>query len=318
MADRHEQVAFLLSLVPWLVGRDRVAVSEAASHFGVPAERIREAVRLLVVTGVPGVTRSYQHDDLFDIDWDAFEQHDEIVLTHFVALEGAPRLSAREAAAVIAGLQYISALPGNADNAAIATLLGKLSRSASAAPSPLAVEALGSRAALGPIREALDRGVQLELEYLSADGRRESRRVDPLRVDTVDEVGYLRGWCHLRGAVRTFRLDRIAAATVTGEPIEHPAGEVPLPDALFQASPDDVEVELELSAAALPLLGDFLRDGDLAEAGPGRVRARVRVAHLHGLKRMAASLPGLVTVVAPEEARAVVRDWAAAGLARYR
>ena len=50
----------------------------------------------------------------------------------------------------------------------------------------------------------------------------------------------------------------------------------------------------------------------------GRVRTTVRVSHYHGLKRLIASMPGVATVVAPPEARAVVADWAAAGAARYR
>jgi proteasome accessory factor C len=43
----------------------------------------------------------------------------------------------------------------------------------------------------------------------------------------------------------------------------------------------------------------------------------MRVSHYHGLKRLVASMPGVVTVVEPVEARRVVADWAAAGAARY-
>ena len=49
----------------------------------------------------------------------------------------------------------------------------------------------------------------------------------------------------------------------------------------------------------------------------GRMRVTLRLAHVHGLKRLVAGLPGLVTVVAPAEARAAVAEWAAAGLAGY-
>jgi proteasome accessory factor C len=43
----------------------------------------------------------------------------------------------------------------------------------------------------------------------------------------------------------------------------------------------------------------------------------LRLAHVHGLKRLVAGLPGLVTVVAPDIARAAVAEWAEAGLAAY-
>ena len=111
----QDKLAFLLALVPYLMDHDRVSVENAAAHFGVPAGQIREAVRLIAVSGVPGETSQYQHGDLFDIAWDEFEENDQIVLTQMVAIDDSPRFSAREAAALIAGLQYLSALPENAE-----------------------------------------------------------------------------------------------------------------------------------------------------------------------------------------------------------
>ena len=91
----QDKLAFLLALVPYLMDRDRVSVAEAAEHFGVDAESMREAVRLIAVSGVPGETNAYQPGDLFDIAWDDFEENDQIVLTHQVAIDDSPRFSAR-------------------------------------------------------------------------------------------------------------------------------------------------------------------------------------------------------------------------------
>ena len=41
-------------------------------------------------------------NDLFDIDWDLLDEQDLIVITNTVGLERTPRLSAREAAALLA------------------------------------------------------------------------------------------------------------------------------------------------------------------------------------------------------------------------
>lgn len=314
----RDKLAFLLSLVPWLMDRDRVSVTEAADHFGMTPEAVREAVRLIAVSGIPGDTSSYQHDDLFDIAWDAFEERDEIVITHRVAIDDSPRFSAREAAALIAGLQYLSSLPENADSAAIASLMSKLSRGASAAPSQVAVEGSGTDRTLALIRDSVERGVQLELDYQSARGLRERRRVDPLRVESVDADWYLRGWCHLRQAVRTFRLDRISDPVVTDEPIAHRASDVVLPEALFEGTPDDIPVTIDLAASAAPLLADYLPDGAATEQHGDRLRTTLRVSHHHGLKRLVAGMPGVASVVEPADARAAVRDWAQAGLDRYR
>ena len=315
--NAQEKLTFLLSLVPFLIERERVSVADVAEHFGVDAEQIREAVRLIAVSGVPGETSTYQYEDLFDIAWDDFEDNDQIVLTNQVALDDSPRFSAREAAALIAGLQYLSALPENADRAAVASLMTKLSRGASAQPSPLAVEDTESDATLALIRESVTAGVQLEFDYLGARGTREKRRVDPLRVESMDADWYLRGWDHLRGAVRTFRLDRISNPRVSEQPTSHSAADVALPDKLFEASADDLVVTVDVTNSAAALLADYIPDGAAREQLEGRVRTTVRVSHYHGLKRLIASMPGVATVVEPPEARRVVAEWAAAGAARY-
>ncbi|CAN5380273.1 WYL domain-containing protein [soil metagenome] len=316
---RHAQdkLAFLLSLVPYLMDRDRVSVSDAAAHFGVPEEQIREAVRLIGVSGIPGETAMYQHGDLFDIAWDDFEDNDQIVLTNLVAIDDSPRFSAREAAALIAGLQYLSALPEHADRAAIASLSSKLSRGASAEPSQVAVEASETDATLALIRESVESSVQIEFDYLSSRGDAERRRVDPLRVESVDADWYLRGWCHLREAVRTFRLDRISNPQITSEPITHGVTDVTLPDTLFEGSADDLLVTIDVSPDGAVLLADYIPDGASTSEVDGLVRTTVRVSHYHGLKRLIASMPGVAIVVAPPEARRVVAEWAAAGAARY-
>jgi proteasome accessory factor C len=313
----QDKLTFLLSLVPYLVERDRVSVTEAARHFGVEPEVIREAVRLIAVSGVPGETSTYQSEDLFDIAWDDFEENDQIVLTHLVALDDSPRFSAREASALIAGLQYLSSLPENADRVAVASLMSKLSRGASAVPSQVAVERSESDETLVLIRQSVADGVQLEFDYLNSRGERERRRVDPLRVESADADWYLRGWCHLREAVRTFRLDRMSDPVVTTEPLSRAAADVSLPETLFEQSPDDLVVTIDIASAAEPLLADYVPDGAVRTEQHGRVRTTVRVSHYHGLKRLIASMPGVATVVQPSEARAVVAAWAAAGAARY-
>jgi proteasome accessory factor C len=316
---RHAQdkLAFLLSLVPYLIDRDRVSVAEAAAHFAVPESQVREAVRLIGVSGVPGETAMYQDGDLFDIAWDDFEDNDQIVITHLVAIDDSPRFSAREAAALIAGLQYLSALPEHADRAAIASLSSKLSRGASAIPSQVAVEANDTDATLGLIRESVESGVQLGFNYLNSRGESEHRTIDPLRVESIDADWYVRGWCHLREALRTFRLDRISNPVVTSDPITHGARDVTLPDSLFEGSPDDLVVTIDVEATAAPLLADYIPEGTPTSEVNGRVRTTIRVSHFHGLKRLIASMPGVATVVSPPEARAAVAEWAAAGAARY-
>jgi proteasome accessory factor C len=234
---------------------------------------------------------------------------------HHVAIDDAPRLSAREAAALIAGLQYLSASPENAGSASLASLRAKLTVGASSAPSRLAVAETEADASLALIREAVAEGRQLEFDYLNARGERGRRRADPLRIISQDADWYLQAFCHTREDVRNFRVDRMSDLVLTDEPIGDHSDRV-VPDTLFQRSDSDLDVVVDVEPSALPLLADYLADSSSREVD-GRLRVTLRLAHVHGLKRLVAGLPGLVTVVAPAEARAAVAEWAAAGLAGY-
>lgn len=328
MADKSpapqakDKVAFLLSLVPFLVEHERISVTETASHFDISPAQVREAVELIAVSGIPGETGQYQHGDLFDLAWDDFEENDQIVLTNLVAIDDSPRFSAREAAALIAGLQYLSALPENADRGAIASLMSKLALGASALPSQFAIGGSDSDSTLELIRESVARGVQLEFDYVDSRGGHERRRVDPLRIESNDADWYLRGWCHLREAIRIFRLDRISDPTVTTEPIITRVADIALADTLFEGSPEDIAVTLDIAAAAAPLLVDYLPEAAMADpatnaAASGTQRIVLRVPHFHALKRLVGGLPGLVSVIEPPDARLVAQRWAEAGIERY-
>ncbi|TPX03915.1 WYL domain-containing protein, partial [Schumannella luteola] len=208
-------------------------------------------------------------------------------------------------------------LPENADRTAIRALVEKLSRGASAAPSQLAVAGGPESEVLGLVRRAVADGRRVRFAYLNSRGEREEREVDPLRVESIDADWYLRGWCHLRQALRTFRFDRMSDMVVTDAPIEHDASEVRLPDTLFEPTSSDLEVTIEAAPEVIGLLADYIPDGALTTQVGDRIRTTLRVSHYHGLKRLIAGMPGTVQVVAPEQARRAVSEWATAGLARY-
>ncbi|GAA2458487.1 helix-turn-helix transcriptional regulator [Agromyces soli] len=310
-----DKLVFLLAFVPYLLERRVVDVSEAAEYFGLGEGEIRDAVRLIATSGLPGETGTYQPNDLFDIDWDSFEDDDVIVIVHHVAIDDAPRLSAREASALIAGLQYLSASPENAGSARLAALLEKLRLGTTGAPTQLAVAETEADASLARIREAVAAGRQLEFDYRNALGERARRRVDPLRIASLGADWYLQAYDHGREDMRNFRVDRMTGLLVSERPIaDHSGREVP--DTLFHGSDTDLDVVVDVAEETLPLLADYLADSSSEPAGD-RLRVTLRVAHYHGLKRLIAGLPGLVTVVAPAEARAAVAEWARAGLAGY-
>ncbi|MBN9180571.1 MAG: WYL domain-containing protein, partial [Microbacterium sp.] len=135
-----DRAALMLQLVPYLIGKGEVSVAEAADEFDVTPAQMRGMVEKLTVIGLPGEGGFWQlPNDLFDIDWDLLDERDLIVITNSVGLERAPRLTAREAAALLAGLQLARSLPGVEEGGVISGLLAKLARGASSAPADVIV-----------------------------------------------------------------------------------------------------------------------------------------------------------------------------------
>jgi predicted DNA-binding transcriptional regulator YafY len=69
---------------------------------------------------------------------------------------------------------------------------------------------------------------QVFLRHRSALGEGTERRFDPYGLVYRAGRWYAAGYCHLRGGVRVFRLDRIEQATLRGEPFTRPAEFDPL------------------------------------------------------------------------------------------
>ncbi|MEV4803853.1 YafY family protein [Nonomuraea sp. NPDC049421] len=95
------------------------------------------------------------------------------------------------------------------------------------------VRPMGGEGISRAIEEALLRRRVLRLDYADAKGALTSRDVEPgVFLGGRGGFWYLVAWCRLRDDVRVFRLDRIAAATVTAErcpdrPLEGFATDVP-------------------------------------------------------------------------------------------
>jgi predicted DNA-binding transcriptional regulator YafY len=86
------------------------------------------------------------------------------------------------------------------------------------------------------IQKALLDGVVVELTYTDAQARATARRVDPHGIVGTRNGWYLVAWCHLREAPRAFRLDRIAGASLTSEPITPRSLDAMLPDFPFEVA----------------------------------------------------------------------------------
>ncbi|MFT4212122.1 MAG: WYL domain-containing protein [Microbacterium sp.] len=313
-APATERAALILQLVPYLIERGEVSVAQAAADFDVTPEQMRGMVEKLTVIGRPGDGGFWQlPHDLFDIDWDLLDERDRIALTQTVGLEQAPRLTAREAAALLAGLHLAASFPGIGDSPALPGLLATLARGASGIPAEVIIAPAPVDEVRERVTEALRRGVAVSFTYRTPEGAATTRTVDPVTVHIADGQWYLQGWCHLRQAMRTFHLDRVADVAVTGISATHTAAPA---TALFDPDRAEIVARIRFPASHAPLLGDYLLHAEVSASG-GMCTAEVRIADERSLRRLAARFGGEVEVVAPPSARRAVVEWAQAGLAQY-
>ncbi len=68
-----DQIVLLLALVPYLREHGPTPLDELAHTFKVEPVTLKKLVTFLGTAGIPGETLAYQHNDLFDLDWDALE-----------------------------------------------------------------------------------------------------------------------------------------------------------------------------------------------------------------------------------------------------
>ncbi|QTL99151.1 WYL domain-containing protein [Iocasia frigidifontis] len=66
------------------------------------------------------------------------------------------------------------------------------------------------------IEKAMKKSITIELDYYSlSSDQLNSRQIDPYNIAYKNGAGYLIGYCHLRSAVRMFRVDRIRGIKLT-------------------------------------------------------------------------------------------------------
>lgn len=307
----------LLTLVPYLLAHPGADFADVAATFGVTEKQLDADLRLIWMCGLPGHTPA----DLIDVCWDG----DTITVSNADTMARPLRLDADEASALLVALRTLAELPGLADQDALERVAAKLERAAgdaAAASAQLAVdvEAGGGDGALVDVRDALDRGRRLHLRYY-VPGRDETtdRDVDPMRLLVVEGRSYLEAWCRRADGVRLFRLDRIVELDVLDAAAEVPPEATPrnVDEGLFQPSPDDQLVTLELSEGGR-WVADYYPCETVTETGDGGLRVALRTPETRWVARLALRLGGAGRIIDPPELAARVRDDATRALQAYR
>lgn len=312
-----DRVVLLLALIPYLIERGPTPLDELAHTFQVDRRVLRTLIPFLGTAGVPGETRTYQDEDLFDIDWEAFEEHEIVSLTKVIAVDDTPRFSATESAALVAGLHALRPMLPESELQVADGIAAKLAavEPAVSAHALVSVSSDPEPASLAVIAGAIDAGNQLGFDYRDVRGAETQRRVEPLVLAQSSGTWYLRAYCLDRDDERTFAVDRMRRTRpLTSHATRRAGGRAALP--VLQPSTPGVTARVAIRERALSSIAGFVPRVQGAGA-PGWLLAEVDLALPEVAVRLVQAAPGDLVVEEPAEAREAVRLWAERALAQY-
>lgn len=215
-----------------------------------------------------------------------------------------------------AGLSYLASIPEFAANADIKSLMQKVSSGSGLGRSELISIAPGSvEAGAETLRDAILSNRTISCEYINRKQEKSIREIEPLRLDLTGGVWYLRGYCPINKAVRNFLIEHMRSIQIIDREISDVATKVgEIEDATYVAEATDTEVTVEVTPEAYRLISEFQTLTEPKDIGSGTVRTQIKVGHLPNLGRLIAKYGGAARVIAPEEAREIVRNYALSAL----
>ncbi|GAA2646750.1 helix-turn-helix transcriptional regulator [Paractinoplanes durhamensis] len=308
-----DRLGRLLNLVPYLLARPGILVSEAAADQGVSEKQLREDLELLWVCGLPG----YGPGDLIDMALDG----DRVTISHDAGIDRPLRLTQDEALALVVALRMLAETPGTGTRDVIERALAKIENAAGdLADAPVAVKLPANAEKLDRIRAAVEGGHALEITYYTA-ARDEttSRIIDPMRVLMVGGRAYLEAWCRRAEATRMFRVDRIDAFAALPERSSPPPSARPqdVTEGVFRPTPDLPLVTMRVGRHSR-WITEYYPVEEVRRDGPGEEWVvTMRVTDLGWAQRLLLGLGPDVTVVGPPELLDRIRAQAAAALDQY-
>jgi proteasome accessory factor C len=322
VSTSSDRLQRLLALVPYVISRKVVGLSETAAAFGVSERELVDDLNMLWCVEL----RAPDPYCPIDLSYEG----GEIVVSQAESMDRPLRLGVDEASALLVALRMLAevgqaaSVPGLAEGSALSRTIAKLEAAAGEAAAPSAqvavqVDRHAERSVAAQLREALAAGRRVHLSYY-VPGRDEAteRDVDPMRLLVVEGRTYLEGWCRRAEAVRLFRLDRVLGVKVLAVAAEVPreAEPVDLDNGLFRPSPTDLRVVIELSPYGR-WVAEYYPCEEVTELGEGRLRVILRTPDSEWVRRLALRLGEDGRIVGPAEVIADVRREASAALAQY-
>ncbi len=277
----------LLVMLPWLMEQGEVTVAEMCDRFELTEAELVKDLELAAMCGLPPFV-----DEMVDVFIDEGRVYAGVPRLFTRPL----RLTAPEGFALLAAARVAMQLPGADEGGALARALQKL---AAALGDDAVVMETPQPPQAALVVDAAQRSARLHITYWSpAADRRSEREITPRRVFFDGGYWYVIADDHRSGEERTFRIDRIEQAQLTGTLDEPRDVEVPHADSWFA---DD---ELPVAVLRVPTSGVWVAERyptrSVQPDGDG-VRIEVTVASERWLRDLLLRLGAEASVVEPVE-----------------
>jgi predicted DNA-binding transcriptional regulator YafY len=226
----------VLAVLELLQTHGRLSGAEMARRLQVDGRTLRRYIVMLEQIGIPITSERGRHGGYalvpgFKLPPMMFTEDEALALS--LGLLAARHLGLAEAAPAVASAQAkLSRIMPDGLKQRVSALDETVRLDLAAG------RAVGNNAALVVLSTAAQQGRRVHLRY-RADSGATARDVDPYGLAYYLGGWYAVGWCHLRGAMRTFRLDRIVEAALAAGKFVRPAD-------------FDALAHLRLSVASLP------------------------------------------------------------------
>ena len=203
-----EQTARLLDLVPFLLSHQGISLTDLAKHFKVESDVMLDDLNTLWMCGLPGYTPLELIDLAFDSGF--------VTIRNAAPLAYVRTMSSSEIVALALGLDL---LRENSEKLGVEQsnrieILGKKLRDQLGAQ--ISIIPNSNTAHRSVISKAITERVPVEMTYYSANSDRESKRlVTAYDFFRENDIEYFQGYCHSSRGMRTFRVDRIVAVSLS-------------------------------------------------------------------------------------------------------
>jgi proteasome accessory factor C len=203
-----EQTARMLDLVPFLLAHQGISIIDLAAHFKVEKDVILDDLNTLWMCGLPGYTPLELIDLAFDSGY--------VTIRNAAPLARVRTLSSSEIVSLTLGLDLLREASFELSSDAQQRIVALSAKLRQIIGADISIQDNSQTAFRSVIARAIKERRSADISYFSPVSDRQSERtVTPYHFLADGGVEYFQGHCHKSKGMRTFRLDRVRAATIS-------------------------------------------------------------------------------------------------------